>query len=166
MTSERRSERVTSEDGSSITVTDTKSIVVRSFVQAGPWALLAVLVIMGVGYEAHAFLSEFVLHSARTMDKLTDTTEALQQGVNQNLISSTKLSSAVLEVEAIVKQNAELVGKTVENGDRLIELLNAANAVMRPVAAERQEQTQLLRDIKNSLEQQRVLRDGKDGAGQ
>jgi hypothetical protein len=109
-------------------------IVTESFAKAGPWAILSLILILSVGWEVHYFISQYVHHTA----------EAIEQS---NKVQS-KLTEMVSQNGQMVQQNGEAIQT---NSQALLQMMKHADEQMRPVAAERVKQTELLNQILNEL---------------
>lgn len=143
------------ESSKTTTTTDTKTLIVEQFGRAGPWALLAVLVLSCVGYELDYFLKRYVQQSDATMQHLTTNTDKLTEAVELNLKSSTEIQHAVLSAHKTVQENREMLDVANKQHAALIQLMEDAGAAMSPVAAERKVQTELLRAVKDAVEKER-----------
>ena len=109
----------------SISDMSTRAIIIRNFAQAGPWALLAVLVIGAVGYQANWFITEYIKQTSMAISTLTN--------------------------EA--RDNRLLIIEARRTTEAVFDLMTEANRTMEPVARQRAEQTQLLREIKEILQE-------------
>ena len=123
--------------GTSVVSTDTRMIVTESFAKAGPWAILCLILILSVGWEVHYFISQYVHHTAEAIEE----TNKVQKQLVQLSIQGTEL----------IKQNGIAVNTT---SDALLQMMKHADEQMRPVASERKQQTELLKEILNELRSQ------------
>lgn len=136
------------------TTTDTKTLIVEQFGRAGPWAVLAVLILVGVGYEADYFLKRYVQQSDMTMQALRKSGDNLAEAVGKNLDASTKILEAIATAHEQVTRNGEMMKASQEQHGTLIQLLNEAAASMKPVGEERKRQTAILEKIQAAVERQ------------
>ena len=111
---------------------EAKDVLKKSFIQAGPWAVLCIMVLGAIGYEGRYFIESYVKTTTETMRRLADTAE--------NTVE-------------LVRSNGEMIKAVQSQHAQLSEYIRQQQAVWEPVAAERQEQTALLREIKAELEQ-------------
>jgi uncharacterized protein HemX len=107
-----------------------KKKIVDSFVAAGPWAVLAVLVIGAVGYQMNWFMKSYINQTAENMNRTAELIES-----NRTLI---------LEAKATTQGIAEQ--------------MRNAHSMMEPAIKEREEQTKILREIKEILRDTRADR--------
>jgi len=120
--------------GTSVVTTDTRMIITESFAKAGPWAILCLILILAVGWEVHYFISQYVHHTAEAIEKSNQVQSKLVEIVSQN--------------GELVKQNGAAINT---NSQALLQMMKHADEQMRPVAAERVKQTELLNQILNEL---------------
>lgn len=120
-------------NGTRDVTTDTRMIIVRSFAQAGPWALLTLLLVAAGMWEAHYFVSQYV---SATADHIARANQILNKIVDNEteLVRSNQLNSELIRTNS----------KTLEE---VAAVLRAANQTMAEVPAERKEQTRLLNEI-------------------
>lgn len=125
--------------------------VLAFFMRSGPWAVLSLLLLLGIFYEAHIVLSSvgaevssYVATSGRNLQALMDANEEAVR--------------ARIEMQASLSQVATLAGESVKdvaiNGEHIRELqtlMQSAYNLMKDAPQKREEQTQLLRRIEGLL---------------
>lgn len=114
-----------------------KEQAVLTLVKQGPWATLAVALLLFIGYELHQFgngagvaVTDYVQQSSRNI-------EAIQAAV------SAMVSSSAITAEH-VQTNGELIANTVQ-------LMSEAKTLMAPLPADRQKQMLILTEIRDAV---------------
>lgn len=128
-----------------MTPTNAKDQIVLSLIKGGPLMVALMVVLTGVWYEVD-----------RLRQGYQENTTTVREATAENLAMLTKsvdmLSLAVSGTQMQVASNAKLIEQTINNGTRIITLMESAEAMMRPVGQQRVEQNQLLREIKEELQ--------------
>jgi len=120
----------------SVVTTDTRMIITESFAKAGPWAILSLILILAVGWEVHYFISQYVHHTAEAIEE----TNAVQK----------QLVKLTIDSQEMVRQNGVAVQT---NSAALLQMMKHADEQMKPVAADRAQQTELLKQILSELKE-------------
>lgn len=127
------------------------SAVVSLFLNSGPWAVMALVLVLGIGYEAHylarstgAAVSEYVIQSGKNNQELVN---AAKQGAQDNLIMISSLKQLQDSTDSVNK--AVLVNESKIN--ELLSLMAEAKQMMSSVPAQREEQLRLLKEIETGI---------------
>ena len=130
--------------------------VLSFFGKSGPWAVLSLLMVMGIGYEAHVILtgvganvSEYVLTSGKNIETLVESqNEAMKQRAELSAAQS-------LMTRAMSDAQQQIVVNGVHINE-LQSLMQEAYTVMKATAARReemtQEQTELLKKLEKGIQ--------------
>jgi hypothetical protein len=150
-------------NGTEIPRGTTKEAVLQSFLRAGPWAVLTVILIAGLGYELHMFVStagpaitQYVTASrqideqnAKNVTALTTAQQQTSEEHKSMLAGITSLQQAIeLRQDEHEKQTAEIA--------KLLALIDSAYSTMSVIPQQRAEQLKLLQQISMGIEELRT----------
>ncbi len=137
-----------------------RGYILHQFARAGPWALLAIILIGGIGYELHNFVSiagpavtDYVTASRRIDEKNAENVGLLTQA--QQRVSSeheSMLAGIVTLQQAIEQRHTEHTEQT-RTINELLALITTATQTMSIVPQQRAEQLALLQQHGQVLEQ-------------
>jgi hypothetical protein len=122
-----------------------KDQLVTSIIKGGPLMVALMVVLCGVWWEVDKLREGYQANTITVREATAENLSMLAKSVDL-------LSLAVSGTQVQVASNAKLIEQTINNGTRIITLMEAAEAMMRPVAQQRVEQNQLLREIKEELQ--------------
>lgn len=121
------------------------------FMRSGPWAVLSLLLLLGIFYEAHTILgsvgaevTNYVTSSGRNLEALLDANE---EAVRARIEMQTSLS----QMAAVSTNSGNQVAVNGEHIRELQKLMQDAFQLMKDAPQKREEQTQLLRRIEGLL---------------
>jgi len=137
------------------------------FMRSGPWAVLSLLLLLGVFYEAHVILgsvgaevSNYVVASGRNLESLmTANEEAVRARI--------EMQASLMQMAAKVGDNGTQVTVNGEHIRELQVLMQDAYSLMKDMPQKREEQTQLLRRIEGLLmELNQLTAEASEGAAE
>lgn len=142
-----------------------RELILQSFAKAGPWALLSMLLIGGIGYMLHEFTStagpavaQYVTASRKIDEKNAENVSLLtiaQQRTSEEhksmLEGLTTLQSAIqLRQQEHTDQSSRI--------DEMLKIMSDASKLMEPLPGQRNQMLTLLQEMQaNGNEQSRLL---------
>jgi hypothetical protein len=147
-----------------------REVVLQSFLRAGPWALLSLIMIGGLGYMLHEFIAtagpavaQYVTASRRIDEQnakavlaLTAAEERVSMEHESMLAGITSLQQAIdLRHEEHETQTAEIA--------KLLAMIDSAYSTMSVIPQQRADQLKLLAEIKAGIDELRASVDRTNG---
>lgn len=158
--------------------------VLSGFAKHGPWALLVVLILGYFGYQLNRVMpvvSDYVIQSAKNNARLVESTEEMQLALTEAREERVNLLQAMTEgakfhteltqnLNALVTEEGKTRDEVLENGitmHEILQLMQAAQEMMKDVPAQRQEQIDLLQKIQLGIEELRktIIQQATPGEG-
>ena len=123
--------------------------IVTSFAKAGPWALLCLIMLTGVGWKANALIDaymSYVSESKELIVKISDST------TERDKVHTSQLKSLdTLQMALTLRADEHLHHEEVMQ--EVLGLMKEAKAMMEGVPQQRQEQLILLQHIDTGIQQ-------------
>lgn len=147
--------------------------ILAGFAKHGPWALLAIVILSYMGYQANRLvpvISDYVVQSAKNNQRLVETSDEMQASLiearQERIEMMQAVKAAVANQEQLMRAMTNITaehadtGKAVnQNGDLLkeiVKLMDEAKEMMKDVPANREEQLKALHEIQKGIEQLRA----------
>ena len=123
--------------------------VFNSFAKAGPWALLCLIMLLGVGWKANDIIDAYMAYVSESRIVMSSLTTAM---ADVNKVHASQLESLDTLQEAAVSRSSEHVQHEKLMQD-ILALMQEARTLMEDVPNQRQEQLVILQRIDAGIQQ-------------
>ena len=119
--------------------------IVMSLIKGGPLMVALMLVLAGVWYEVDKLREGYQANTITVREATAENIALLGKAVDM-------LATNVKGMQAHLSASSKAVSQANDNGQQILKLMQAATETMKPMAKLREDQNQLLREIKEELQ--------------
>ena len=135
----------------------TKELIVRTITKQGAWAIVAIGLLLYVGWQLQSFgrtageaVTTYVTTSTANIAELQKSTTA-QNEAAAVMATNISLNTEVLKAnQEMIIRNSQAIAINTQALGAILKTLEEAREMMRGVPAQREEQTKLLREIRDA----------------
>lgn len=131
--------------------------VTRMFLQSGPWAVMTLALVLGIGYEAHRLVgtagsavSAYVTQSSRNNEVLVELAKKGEQQ-REDMMQSTEVLSDALELR--YKEHQAFERTLLSQTAKLDQLVTKVEEACKRAPEERQELLDAIQELRDAIEE-------------
>jgi len=134
--------------------------VVQMFINSGPWAVMALAMVLGIGYEAHRLagsvgvsVSDYVIQSSANNKLLVEAMKRVEVEHAALLDASKSTQNSLKQLQDSTDRVADVVLVNEQKLREIQNLIDEARRIMAIVPEQRKEELRLLQEIEQAIKE-------------